>query len=116
MLPSHLAFFLTFSALSRAYQTPFNAPDPSPFTTDFDEFVADTLDHWHVPGLSIAVLDGDKTFSKACSSMASAKSQLKTTGLRRRELPQRESDSLNPLLHGLDHEILHLSRYLLPHR
>lgn len=60
-------FFLTFSALSGAYQIPWTAPNASPFTPDFDKLVADTLAHWHTPGISIAVVDGDKTFSKVYS-------------------------------------------------
>ena len=60
-------FLLSFFALSGAYQIPLAAPDASPFTPDFDKLVADTLDHWHTPGISIAVVDGDKTFSKVKS-------------------------------------------------
>ena len=58
----HLLF--AFFALSRAYQFPLTAPDASPLTSSFDKLVAHTLAHWHTPGLSIAVVDGDKTYSK----------------------------------------------------
>lgn len=70
MLLYQAGSFLSFSALTRTYQIPLIAPDASPFTPDFDKLVADTLDHWHIPGISIAVVHGNKTFSKVCSSMA----------------------------------------------
>jgi hypothetical protein len=31
----------------------------------FDELVKETLKFWHVPGFSVGVVDGDKTWSKA---------------------------------------------------
>lgn len=34
------------------------------FDSAFDAFVEDTLEDWHVPGLSIAVIDNGKVFSK----------------------------------------------------
>ena len=66
MLLPQAGLFLSFSALYGAYQIPLTVPDASPFTPDFDKLVVDTLDHWHTPGISIAVIDGDKTFSKVC--------------------------------------------------
>ena len=36
----------------------------SPWTDEFNKFVHQTLDYWHVPGLSIAVVDGNETYSK----------------------------------------------------
>ena len=30
----------------------------------FDKYVEETLEHWKVPGLSIAVIDGDAVYSK----------------------------------------------------
>ena len=68
MLLTQAGCFLGFSALVGAYQIPLTAPDASHFTPDFDKLVADTLDHWHTPGMSIAVVDGAKTFHKVCSS------------------------------------------------
>lgn len=52
--------------LSFTKQRPLQAPaeDHSPFTPSFDDEVAQLLDKWHVPGLSIAVIDGNDTFSK----------------------------------------------------
>lgn len=40
--------------------------DRSPFSQDFDEDVDRLLNDWHVPGLSIAVVDGNETFTKVC--------------------------------------------------
>ena len=64
MLLPLTCFFLAYSSLSEAFQIPLSTPDTSPFTTDFDKLVAETLAHWHTPGVSIAVVDGDQTFSK----------------------------------------------------
>lgn len=38
--------------------------DGNPFNRDFGEFAKLTLDGWHVPGLSIAVIDNDKVFAE----------------------------------------------------
>lgn len=35
-----------------------------PFTRKFDERVAYVLDRFHVPGISISVVDGERTFAK----------------------------------------------------
>ena len=64
MFVSLLGSLLTFSALSKAYQIPLTAQDDSPLTSDFDKLVAQTLARWHTPGISVAVVNGDKTFSK----------------------------------------------------
>ena len=37
---------------------------PSPLNEDFNKFVHQNLDYWHVPGISIAVVDNNETFSK----------------------------------------------------
>ena len=41
---------------------------------DFDAFVHDTLEAWHVPGLSIAIVDGDAIHAKVliCPSPSDA--------------------------------------------
>jgi CubicO group peptidase (beta-lactamase class C family) len=36
----------------------------TPLDGTFDAFVETILQEWHVPGLSIAVIDGEKTFAK----------------------------------------------------
>ena len=47
-------------------QVPLSKHENSPFSDSFDNFVAENLAYWHVPGFSIAVVDGDKTYSKVC--------------------------------------------------
>lgn len=39
----------------------------TPLDATFNALVTRTLDDWHVPGMSVAVIDGDKTFAKVCS-------------------------------------------------
>ncbi|KAL8976263.1 MAG: hypothetical protein Q9177_006891, partial [Variospora cf. flavescens] len=45
-------------------QKPVEEKTVSPFTQEVDEDVIELLDQWHIPGLSIAVIDGRDTFSK----------------------------------------------------
>ncbi|KAL8922714.1 MAG: hypothetical protein Q9208_005027 [Pyrenodesmia sp. 3 TL-2023] len=52
------------SSLSPRQQTPLGKQQSSPFSSDFDEHVAELLHRWRVPGLSIAIVDGNDTFSK----------------------------------------------------
>ena len=70
MLTPLIGLLLTYSALCVTFQIPLGKPEDSPFTQDFNKLVAETLAHWHTPGLSIAVVDGDRTFSKVSSQMA----------------------------------------------
>ena len=44
--------------------------DKPPFDSDFNAFVEATLLEWHVPGLSIAVVDNGKTVSKVLFSLS----------------------------------------------
>ncbi|RFU76901.1 penicillin-binding [Trichoderma arundinaceum] len=37
---------------------------PTPFSKELDEFIHQLLRTWHVPGLTVAVIDGPSTFSK----------------------------------------------------
>jgi hypothetical protein len=36
----------------------------TPLDETFDAFVKILLQEWHVPGMSVAVVDGDQTFAK----------------------------------------------------
>ena len=47
-------------------QKPLQDKTSSPLTAEFDELVYHVLEHFHVPGLSIAVIDGNgnQTWSK----------------------------------------------------
>ena len=38
----------------------------SPLSQSFDAFVCDRLNHYHVPGLAVAVVHGGETFSRVC--------------------------------------------------
>ena len=53
-----------------AEQKPLNFRRSSPFTPSFDKHVASNLERWHTPGLAVAVIDGEKTHSKVCFSIA----------------------------------------------
>ncbi|KAL9601803.1 MAG: hypothetical protein Q9219_002293 [cf. Caloplaca sp. 3 TL-2023] len=45
-------------------QEPLQETQRSPFTPDFEENVVHLLSQWHVPGMSIAIVDGKETYSK----------------------------------------------------
>ncbi|KAL8713210.1 MAG: hypothetical protein Q9220_002731 [cf. Caloplaca sp. 1 TL-2023] len=69
MLPFKISFLLTAfvhssSCLLSHIQKSLQETDRSPFTPDFDDRVAALLNEWHVPGLAIAVVDGNETYSK----------------------------------------------------
>lgn len=37
----------------------------NPLNEDFEKVVLATLEEWHIPGMSIAVVDNDNVYSKA---------------------------------------------------
>lgn len=47
-----------------------DATDDSPLTEQFNKYVHEVLEEWHLPGLSLSVVDGDKTYSKVYGSHA----------------------------------------------
>lgn len=50
-------------------QEPLSSSD-NPFTKDADKFIQDTMQTWHLPGVAVAVIDGNQTFYKvSCSSI-----------------------------------------------
>ena len=73
-----LANMLTLNALrlvalqivlvSSQNQIPLGGGHESPFSHSFDELVSHNLDHWRVPGISVAVVDGNETYGKVCFS------------------------------------------------
>lgn len=69
MLTFLLSFVASLSLLTSAHQVTLDAAVPSPFTPAFDKLVADSLVRWHCPGLAIAIIDGDDTFSNVCRFM-----------------------------------------------
>lgn len=42
-------------------------PDRSPLSPDFENLVYQNMQHLHVPGLAIAIVDGNDTFSRVSS-------------------------------------------------
>ncbi|KAL8731901.1 MAG: hypothetical protein Q9181_004152, partial [Wetmoreana brouardii] len=60
-----LAVFVSCSeSLPSNPQIPLQDRSKSPFTPYFNQDVTRLMDEWHVPGLSIAVIDGNDTFNK----------------------------------------------------
>lgn len=39
----------------------------SPLDRDFEDLVQRTMEKWHIQGLAIAVVDGDKTWTEVCN-------------------------------------------------
>lgn len=39
----------------------------NPLTGDFVNFVKDNMDYWKIPGMAIAVVDGQDVFSEVCA-------------------------------------------------
>ena len=52
--------------LSTAGQVPLGSKRSTPFTPDFDKLVPRTLEKYHTPGFTVAVVDGEETHSKVC--------------------------------------------------
>ena len=57
---------LSFTAQATSQQIPLQSSNhiTSPFTASFDAFVENLLVEWHVPGMAIAVVNGNQTYSK----------------------------------------------------
>lgn len=61
----YILFLVFLPALTLcAQQIPVKEHNASPCTAHFDKLVAQLLHRWHTPGLAIAVVDGQDTFSK----------------------------------------------------
>lgn len=58
------------AALARADQKRSNHRRPrNPLTDEFDELVQEIMEEWKIPGLSIAVVDGNETYAKVSRMM-----------------------------------------------
>lgn len=55
---------LTNGAADQKPLTEGKAPASNPFTESFGKYVQEQLEYWKVPGLSIAVVDGNETFAE----------------------------------------------------
>lgn len=68
MLPFALCIFslslASVFARGNRLQEPLLDSRSNPFSPELDALVEETLDHFHVAGLSIAVIDGNETFAK----------------------------------------------------
>lgn len=48
----------------------------NPLTAEFGRYVTDLMDEWKVPGLSVAVIDGDEVYSQVSLKCRSQKQNL----------------------------------------
>ena len=42
-------------------------PENGPLDKKFEKLVKETLENWHVPGVSVAVVDGENTYAQVSS-------------------------------------------------
>ena len=68
VMPVYLCYLLSVLPLSASLQYPLVSSDTSPFDKAFDSLAQENLERWQMPGLAIAVIDHDRTFSKVCCS------------------------------------------------
>lgn len=40
--------------------------DGNPFNTEVNEFVNDVMERWKIPGMSVAVIDGESVYTQVC--------------------------------------------------
>jgi hypothetical protein len=64
LLPSAV---LAFGGRFRGQSPILDSESSSPLNAKFDSLVKETLADWHIPGVAIAVIDGNKTYSKVCA-------------------------------------------------
>ena len=60
--------WLQLAWASSSSQKPLGGGKSSPFTEEFNKLASQTLERWHVPGMAVAVVDGDSTWAEVrCS-------------------------------------------------
>ena len=64
LIPCFVALLCLSHAEQQNPQKPLTDSPSAPFDFEFDTLVQDTLKHLHVPGLSIAVINGNQTYAK----------------------------------------------------
>ncbi|ODA81273.1 hypothetical protein RJ55_04237 [Drechmeria coniospora] len=64
VLVAALAFLSPFAAADQKPLAKYGKGSGNPFDDDFARFANETLHRWHVPGLSIAVVDGQDIYAK----------------------------------------------------
>jgi hypothetical protein len=73
--------------------------DDGPLDRNFEKLANETLELWHVPGVSVAVVDGENTWTKVPPFFELFLIILTTfVGLRHRLLPFHNRDSVNTFL------------------
>lgn len=102
-----------------AFQGRFNGQSPildsessSPLNAKFDSFVQETLADWHIPGLAIAVIDGNSTYSKARASECCER-MLTDLGVWHCYLSRHRRHARYSLLRSKHYQSLHLSGPIL---
>ena len=53
----------------------------SPLTTEFDDIVKANLDFYKIPGLAVAIVQGNQTFAKVCALSCPAYTPIRLTPL-----------------------------------
>lgn len=82
-----------------------------PFTNDFAKFVDGVMEDWKVPGMSIAVIDGDDVYTEVYYpyKYPPSLSVLNPVGLRLRDTAECTGYAGNPVHDRLNFESLHRS-------
>ena len=65
----------------------------NPFTAEITQFINDTLKDWHVPGLSIAVIDGENVYTEVHTQSTSCLMHTNSPGIWTRRLPRHASSA-----------------------
>lgn len=89
-----------------AHQLPmgFQSASGSPFTAEISHFINDTLQEWRVPGVSIAVIDGENVFAEVCAQLNSDLTPTNYPGIWTCCLPRHTSNPRNSVLCRLNHQ------------
>jgi hypothetical protein len=54
----------TAARVNAGYETEAEAQRKSPLDADFDRMMEKTLEDWHIQGMSVAIVDGEQTWSE----------------------------------------------------
>jgi hypothetical protein len=75
----------------------------SPFDADFAKYVEETMKKWHIPGLSIAVIDGPETFSEVRTGNNVASTTNAYPGIRNGYVTRPTCSAIDSVLHRQHH-------------
>jgi hypothetical protein len=91
--------------------------DVGPLDRNFEKLVNETLELWHVPGVSVAVIDGENTWTKVSPFFELFPIILTTfVGLWHRLLPFHTRDFVNTFLRRQHNKSIYSSHYVIPSR